>query len=72
MIPYFQALFIQRHGMISALMIYGRDLLFIIYTIFQEGDISAKAQPVHPHCITSVCTAPKHKTKANEEHTRSI
>ena len=23
MIPYFQALFIQRHGMISALMIYG-------------------------------------------------
>ena len=25
MIPYFQALFIQRHGMISALMIYGRS-----------------------------------------------
>ena len=24
MIPYFHALFIQRHGMISALMIYGR------------------------------------------------
>ena len=24
MIPYFQALFIQRHGMITALMIYGR------------------------------------------------
>ena len=25
MIPYFLALFIQRHGMISAQMIYGRD-----------------------------------------------
>ena len=27
MIPYFQALFKQRHGMISALMIYGRFTL---------------------------------------------
>ena len=36
MIPYFQALFIQRHGMISALMIYGllafklSDVVFIM------------------------------------------
>ena len=26
MIPYFHALFIQRHGVISALMIYGRKI----------------------------------------------
>ena len=33
MIPYFQALFIQRHGMISALMIYGRFIDFQLLTI---------------------------------------
>ena len=34
MIPYFQALFIQRHGMISALMIYGHLNQYIGHLFF--------------------------------------
>ena len=30
MIPYFHALFIQRHGMISALMIYGHSIIYSV------------------------------------------
>ena len=33
MIPYFQALFIQRHGMISALLIYGRPLVKTVWAV---------------------------------------
>ena len=42
MIPYFQALFIQRHGMISALMIYGPatfDNLYSFYLLQQSNDL---------------------------------
>ena len=42
MIPYFQALFIQRHGMISALMIYGLEntgKTFFQYLVYYPGEI---------------------------------
>ena len=47
MIPYFQALFIQRHGMISALMIYGHPeylILFLKYSVLGLGGIKEPAE----------------------------
>ena len=47
MIPYFHALFIQRHGMISALMIYGRFSLYLHRTLIMLTTCVASMRLMH-------------------------
>ena len=56
MIPYFYVLFIQRHGMISALMIYGRrshlgrGLRYVhVYCTGQINSTAVKTQNTKQH-----------------------
>ena len=56
MIPYFHALFIQRHGMISALMIYGPKK-YIKYLTMRKVHMHAGAiRQLLYGCVYNVCT----------------